>query len=603
MMLPRFSSLLAPAVAACLTAAAIPSLHAATAKGGDLDTSFGTGGKVISVFPSNYTPPMTAPITPEKVLIYPDGKILVVGTVNVLAGIRPALARYLPDGSLDTSFGTGGFVTVNIAAYSSGDPKEVYSALLLPDGKILLGGRVFYKFAVMRLNMDGTQDMTFGNQSGVAEYSGNNLFTDRGCEALALLGDGSILAAGSVTFPPPASSSGKDFVVVHFSANGVLDTSFGSSGRAAADFGVRNDILGGMAVSSTGRIVTMGYSNTFAGGDTQLAMACFTSTGVLDTTFSGDGKDLQGTGTPAYGTFPESLAVLADGKILVAGSSAPNPVVTSSDFTLVKYNANGTLDTSFGTAGTGLAYADFGALSTTDGRTEESVQCLLVQPDGKLVSIGHTGEVSQNGSNANFAMARHHSNGTLDSSFGLNGVAVAQMDVYKDYAYAGALQPDGKIVMAGIARNSSDRDRIGVARVWGHTPVQTWRLKHFGSIAATGNAVDSADPDGDGRSNLLEYALGTSPVSGLQGTSTLALSVERVGIRDYATATITKPHGEEGLSYNMTVAGGNMSQWFTDGLYTTVLVDDVTTFKIRDNTYLTGQVPRFAKIIVNWLVP
>lgn len=595
MMFSRFSSL----VAFALAAVAAPHLDAATAKGGDLDTSFGTGGKVISVFPSNYTPPMTAPITPEKVLIYPDGKILVVGTVNLLAGIRPALARYLPDGSLDTGFGTGGFVTVSIAAYSSGDPKEIYSALLLPDGKILLGGRVFYKFAVMRLNADGTQDMTFGNSSGVAEYSANDLYTDRGCEALAVQSDGSILAAGSVTFPPPAHTTGKDFVVVRFSANGVRDTSFGSSGRAAADFSARSDILNGMVLTSTGRIVTMGRSSPTS-GNTEMAMACFTSTGALDTTFSGDGKTTlaMGTNTPNG----EDLAVLADGKILVAGSNSPNPVATSSDFMLVKYNADGTLDTTFGAAGTGVVTDDFGALSTTDGRTEEGAQALLVQPDGKILLTGTVGEVSENGADSRYAVARHNADGTLDTTFGLNGIAAGQLDAYKDYSYASALQADGKIVMAGVSRNSSDRDRIGLARFWGHTPVQSWRLKHFGSTAATGNAVDSADPDGDGRNNLLEYALGTSPVSGLHGSATVSMTVERVGIRDYPTATITKPHGEEGLSFNLTVSG-NLSQWFTDGLYTSVLVDDVTTFKIRDNTYLTQGGPRFAKIIVNWLVP
>lgn len=597
MTFPRISSLVAPALAALLTAWPTPGLHAATAKGGDLDTSFGTGGKVISVFPSTYTPPMTAPITPEKVLLYPDGKILVVGTVNVLAGIRPALARYLPDGSLDTSFGTGGFVTVNIAAYSSGDPKEVYTALLLPDGKILLGGRVFYKFAVMRLNANGTQDMTFGNQSGVAEYSDNNMHTDRGCEALAVQSDGSILAAGSLTFPPPANTTGKDFVVVRFSANGVRDTSFGTNGRAAADFGNTPDTLTGMALSSTGRIVCAGYMDPPGSTNYEAAVACFSSTGSLDTTFSGDGKLTHAVGIS--GTFVEDVAVLANESILLAGSAAPAWATRSSDMLLIKFTASGVADTTFGADGNGVVATDFGPLSTTEAMMVDQATSMLVQPDGKIIMAGYVME--QSSDDWHYAVARQNADGTADTSFGLNGVAIAQLDAYRDYGYVSALQPDGKIVMAGVSRNSNDRDRIGVARFWGHPPVQTWRLKHFGSTAATGNAVDLADPDGDGRSNLLEYALGTSPVAP-QSTSALALSVERVGIRDYATATITKPHGEEGLSYNMTVSG-NLSQWFTDGLYTTVLVDDVTTFKIRDNTYVSQGVPRFAKIIVNWLAP
>lgn len=593
MMLPRFSFLIAFALAAV----AAPQLDAATAKGGDMDTSFGSGGKVTALFPSS---PYPLSITSEKVLLYPDGKTLVVGTVSALAGLRPGLARFLPDGSPDTSFGTGGFAVVNIAAYSSGDPKEVYTAALLPDGKILLGGRVFHKFAVMRLNADGTQDMTFGNSSGVAEYSTNNQFTDRGCEALAVLGDGSILAAGSVMFPPPAHTSGKDFVVVRFSANGVRDTTFGSSGRAAADFAGKNDVLEGMAVDSAGRIVTVGASRAANGsGVYDMSIACFTSTGALDTSFSSDGKATLAVGS--NNTFAKDVAVLPNGKIIVAGNASPTWLETSDDTMLVKYHADGTLDTTFGPEGTGLVLTDFGPLSLAAGRMSDMGHGILIQPDGKIVTTGYAYEVLIN-EESHYVVSRHNADGTPDATFGQNGITIAQVGVDRDYAYGSVLQPDGKIVLAGTSRDTGGYNRIGIARLWGHPPVQSWRLKHFGSTVAAGNAVDSADPDGDGRSNLLEYALGTSPVSGLHGTAAVSMTVERVGIRDYPTATITKPHGEEGLSYNMTVSG-NLAQWFTDGLHTSVLVDDATTFKIRDNTYLVQGAPRFARISVNWLVP
>src|SRR5262249_29551197 len=155
--------------------------------------------------------------------------------------------------------------------------------------------------------------------------------------------------------------------------------------------------------------------------------ASFAQSG-LDTSFGTSGKvttDFGGTGAAA-----RTVAVQADGKILVAGLAVINGVV---EFALSRYNGNGTIDTSFGTGGNVTTPFDFPG-------NFDRVFTIVQQPDGKFVAVGSTVNLF-----ANFALARFNADGTLDTSFGTGGIVTTAFGVSAE-ATSAVVQSDGKIV-------------------------------------------------------------------------------------------------------------------------------------------------------------
>ena len=151
--------------------------------------------------------------------------------------------------------------------------------------------------------------------------------------------------------------------------------------------------------------------------------------GTVDTSFGSAGKVLTPIGTP-YNSIG-AVVLQPDGKLVAAGYAKVGNYV----FALVRYNADGSLDTSFGNAGK----------VTTALGTEDSAQALVLQPDAKLVAAGYT----WNGSKYDFALARYNSDGSFDSSFGAGGTVKTAVGASYDLAYALRVQPDGKLVAAG----------------------------------------------------------------------------------------------------------------------------------------------------------
>ena len=156
--------------------------------------------------------------------------------------------------------------------------------------------------------------------------------------------------------------------------------------------------------------------------------------GDLDTTFGTDGKVITTVGVPTTANLAYSIAIQSDGKIVVAGEARNG--FNNSDFAVVRYNTDGSLDTSFGQGG---------KVTTAIGSADDVALSVALQPDGKIVVAG----VSDNGSNFDFAIARYNMDGSLDTSFGTGGKVTTEVGSYHDYAYSVALQPDGKIVVAG----------------------------------------------------------------------------------------------------------------------------------------------------------
>ncbi|MEQ4720651.1 hypothetical protein [Nonomuraea sp. B19D2] len=370
----------------------------ALAAPGDLDPSFGSGGKVTTDFGGGDD-------VPTGMVVQPDGKIVVVGRTNSLF----ALARYNSDGSLDSGFGVGGKVTTDF-----GGDDEANAVALQADGKIVVAGDggLTGDFALARYNTDGTLDPNFGSGGKVTTNFGASGDSALG---VALQADGKIVAAGA---------SGSDFVfsLARYHADGSLDTGFGSGGTVTTDLDGSSEHAREVAVQADGKIVAVGRS----GGVGGFAVVRYNADGSLDSGFGTLGVVTTDFGP--FEDFAQGMALQADGKIVAVGYSGGD-----SDFTLVRYNSDGSLDSGFGADG--KVTTDFGPGG------EDGANAAVLQADGKIIAAGR--------GFGTFALARYNSDGSLDSGFGSGG------KVTTDFGTSGAagvaLQADGKIVAAGFS--------------------------------------------------------------------------------------------------------------------------------------------------------
>ncbi|HEX7185078.1 MAG TPA: delta-60 repeat domain-containing protein [Thermoanaerobaculia bacterium] len=397
---------------------------------GDLDPSFGVGGKVITRF---------EPIggRAAALVIQPDGKIVAAGVVPRSGGSDFTLVRYLPDGTLDASFGSGGIVTTVFPGRSS----EVTALALQPDGKIVAAGKVSgaghlqEDFGLARYHPDGSLDTGFGSGGLVTtDFGGFDL-----AEGVALLPDGRIAVAGTRIV-----GQFHDFAVALYESNGSASAGFGAGGRVVTDFFGRDDVARDVLAQPDGRIVAVGYA--FSPVATRVALARYNLDGSLDPSFSGDGK-----ATTSDSILSSELGFAAalqpDGRIVVAGSRISG---ANFNFLVERYLPNGSPDTSFGTGG--WATLDF------FGEQDEA-HAVALQPGGGIVLAGF----ARNGPDFvdyDFALARYTPGGLLDTSFGAAGRVTTDFFGLTDQGYAAASQPDGRIVVAGYA-TEPDPSRIG----------------------------------------------------------------------------------------------------------------------------------------------
>ena len=238
-------------------------------------------------------------------------------------------------------------------------------------------------------------------------------------------------------------------------ADGDLDSTFGSAGQVMTDLANSTDIANAVALQADGKIVVVGTTyrnNDYSNED--FAVVRYNANGTLDTTFGVNGKVT--TDFPGLAAVASSVVVQPDGKILVAGGAFPLFTFLG-DIKLVRYNANGSLDTSFGSGG---------IVTTRFAGQGSYAFSVALQPDGKIV-VGGTAFVnfsSDDSSNTDFAIARYNPNGTLDTTFGNGGKVATDFDGFNDDVYAVLVQPDGKIVAAGSAKNPTNFYDFGLAR-------------------------------------------------------------------------------------------------------------------------------------------
>jgi uncharacterized delta-60 repeat protein len=279
----------------------------------------------------------------------------------------------------------------------------------------------------------GDLDTSFdADGRAVTDFFGNDDFA----YAVAVQSDGRIVVAGD-TFDPDAESF--DFALARYNTDGSLDSSFGSGGRVATDFFGFGDIANAIAVQSDGRIVAAGNGRSAISGFDDFALARYNSNGSLDTSFDSDGK----VNTDFFGSLDQAnaLAIQSDGRIVVAGQSVNSP---AADFALARYNADGSLDASFGSAGK-VTTDFFGNIDSAFG--------LTIQSDNRIVAAGS----ADPGADTNdFALARYNPEGALDSSFGSAGKITTDFSGGFNEARSIAIQPEGRIVVAGLGCEPDD---------------------------------------------------------------------------------------------------------------------------------------------------
>jgi uncharacterized delta-60 repeat protein len=373
----------------------------------------------------------------QCVRVQADGKIVVAGSsVKSQSGSDFAVVRYNADGTLDTSFSGDGKVTTTLGSvnnYASG-------VSLQADGKIVVAGYMVKSasdsdFAVVRYNSDGSLDTSFSVDGKVTNSMGSS--TDH-AYCVAVQPDGKLVVAGYTD--KNAAGTDSDFAVARFSSDGSLDKSFSGDGKATASLGSLTDYAYSVAVQPDGKIVMAG-SSAVSSVDSDFAVVRYNSDGMLDKSFSGDGKVTTSLG--AFHDVARSVAVQADGKIVVAGYSFVSDV--DADFAVVRYDSDGTLDTSFG--GTGKVITPI-AVTSAAGCS------MILQHDGKILVAGY----ADNGTDRQIALVRYNSDGTLDTAFDGDGIALTPVGAMSHDSLDLTLQPDGKIVVAGSVWNGVDND-------------------------------------------------------------------------------------------------------------------------------------------------
>ena len=375
---------------------------------GSLDSSFDGDGKTMTNF--------LGWDEGRAIAVQADGKILVGGFTSTTTAYF-ALARYNPDGSLDATFDGDGMLTVNVTTGAD----YGYALALQGDGKILMAGYAEgtnNNFALVRCNADGSLDTTFdGDGKLTTDFAAGD---DRAYD-LAVQSDGKIIAAGY------ASGASADFALARYNPDGSLDTTFDGDGKLTTDFAGNGDIVLSVELQTGGKLVAAGYNNNPTNDD--FALARYNPDGSLDATFDGDGKvvtDLAGGDDYAY-----SLALLGDGRLVAAGYG----YFSKYDFGAVRYNADGSLETTFD--GDGILLCDlYGSV--------EDVAGAALQRDGKVVVVGYT-----MASSIDFAIARYNPDGSPDLGFGTDGIVTTDFALQPDFATAVAVQADGKILVAG----------------------------------------------------------------------------------------------------------------------------------------------------------
>ncbi|MCP3993689.1 MAG: hypothetical protein GY722_01290, partial [bacterium] len=325
-------------------------------------------------------------------------------------------------------------------------------------------------------------------------------------------------------------------------------------GSLTADIGPSHDGSSGVTVQSDGKILVSGYSHN--GSDYDFLLMRYNADGSLDTSFDADG--ILTTAIGSGNDQGQSVTLQDDGKILVAGYSWNGG---NSYFALTRYNADGSLDTSFDTDG---------MVTTAIGSSTDYGQSVTLQDDGKILVAGY----SWNGGNNDFALTRYNADGSLDTSFDTDGMVTTAIGSGDDYGYSMTVQSDGKILVAGTSDNGTDDDFAMV------------RLNTDGSLDTSFDLVNTLD----GTPSFTEG--GAAVVLDADVTvSDVELDALNGGLGNYNDASVTLGRNggistEDVFSFS---DGNGITLETSTSLNKTVLQKSGATIAIFDTTTIPGE--------------
>jgi len=402
----------------------------ARAQPGSLDAGFGTGG---IAFTDHHSFSFAGDLA-----IQPDGKLLVSG--GSTAPIA-RVARFNVDGTLDSSFGIAGEIHIDLGegGYSAEDIAIQGSNKIL----VAIGNSTYtYEFITARIEFDGTPDTTFG-ENGFAITCKEGFITT-GCglttEKMDVQPDGRFVVGGRWldTYLYGA--------VAQYTAEGNADTIFGDSGLFLQGFIPDDIIFNDVKYQSDGKIVACGYGKTIFSPTNYLFVLRLLNDGQTDPDFGTDGL----AAIPIDGQISiNSLDIQNDGKIVIAGELEVVEFLDN-DMILARLLANGEIDSSFGSDG----------IVTLDVSTSyERIRDVEVNNDGRILVCGST----NSSGTYDFLLTCFNADGTLDPTFGSDGMVITDMNNDLDRAYAMELQDDGKIAVSGFT-NDSISGRLAIVR-------------------------------------------------------------------------------------------------------------------------------------------
>ncbi|HLM00686.1 MAG TPA: hypothetical protein VK400_06495, partial [Pyrinomonadaceae bacterium] len=342
-------------------------------------------------------------------------------------------------GELDPTFAGGGMTPSLGANFFSAS-----SFAVQPDGKIIVGGVYSLsteepfanaQFALVRYLPSGIIDLSFGSNGRVITTFTEYPATGMALNDIAVLPDGKIVAVGSGRLAADTPHFTRlSLFVVRYNADGSLDTPFSNFGKFVSHAGGIQTTGQAVAVQPDGKFVVAGYAGGAINSHVPYKFILFRFSGNgPDPTFGSNGMvltEVQRGSVQAY-----SLAIQSSGRIVVGGIAT---LETAFGMCLARYDTSGNLDSnSFGTGGFIL-----------ENGLNEALD-VLVQPDDKIVAVSSVN--FSNGRDA--AVLRYHPSGTTDAGFGTDGKVITPVTGFSDVATAGGLQADGKIVVAGYSYN------------------------------------------------------------------------------------------------------------------------------------------------------